>query len=122
MTNHIACWTGSIMAVVELGQAESLLQAVGTLSGTGLLVWLVLHKTKERDKDKKAFTEELRELRKENHELSRELGKKCANCQLANAANNLLREAGEERLSHEDEDAESPDNFHNNNRKEHSKK
>lgn len=122
MTNHIACWTGSIMAALEIGQAESLLQAVGTLSGTGLLVWLVLHKTKERDKDKKAFTEELRELRKENHELSRELGKKCANCQLANAANNLLREAGEERLSHEDEDAESPDNFHHNNRKEHSKK
>ncbi len=110
------------MAALEIGQAESLLQAVGTLSGTGLLVWLVLHKTKERDKDKKAFTEELRELRKENHELSRELGKKCANCQLANAANNLLREAGEERLNHEDEDASEAADFHTTNRKEHTRK
>lgn len=103
MTNHLACWTGTLMAAIELGQAESLLQAVGTLSGTGLLVWLVLHKTKERDKDKKAFADELRELRKENHELSRELGKKCANCKLANAANTMLQHAGEEHFDHEGE-------------------
>lgn len=103
MTNHLACWTGTLMAAIELGQAESLLQAVGTLSGTGLLVWLVLHKTKERDKDKAQYQEELRELRKENHELSRELGKKCANCKLANAANTLLQQAGEEHFDHEGE-------------------
>lgn len=114
MTNHLACWTGTLMAAIELGQAESLLQAVGTLSGTGLLVWLVLHKTKERDKDKARYQEErdkdkaqyqeeLRELRKENHELSRELGKKCANCKLANAANTLLQHAGEEHFDHEGE-------------------
>lgn len=103
MTNHLACWTGTLMAAIELGQAESLLQAVGTLSGTGLLVWLVLHKTKERDKDKAQYQEELRELRKENHELSRELGKKCANCRLANAANTLLQHAGEEHFDHEGE-------------------
>lgn len=103
MTNHLACWTGTLMAAIELGQAESLLQAVGTLSGTGLLVWLVLHKTKERDKDKAQYQEELRELRKENHELSRELGKKCANCKLANAANTMLQHAGEEHFDHEGE-------------------
>lgn len=91
------------MAAIELGQAESLLQAVGTLSGTGLLVWLVLHKTKERDKDKAQYQEELRELRRENHELSRELGKKCANCKLANAANTMLQHAGEEHFDHEGE-------------------
>ena len=103
MTNHLACWTGTLMAAIELGQAESLLQAVGTLSGTGLLVWLVLHKTKERDKDKAQYQEELRELRRENHELSRELGKKCANCKLANAANTMLQHAGEEHFDHEGE-------------------
>lgn len=103
MTNHLACWIGTLMAAIELGQAESLLQAVGTLSGTGLLVWLVLHKTKERDKDKAQYQEELRELRKENHELSRELGKKCANCKLANAANTMLQHAGEEHFDHEGE-------------------
>lgn len=86
------------MAALEFGSVESVLQSVGTLSGTGLLVWLVLHKTRERDKDKKQFAEELRELRKENHELSRELGKKCANCSLAAAANRLLEDAGEERF------------------------
>lgn len=107
MTNHIAWWTGSVMAFFELGQAESLFQAVGTLSGTGLLVWLVLHKTKERDKDKKQYQEELRELRKENHDLSRELGKKCSNCKLANAANSLLQHAGEEHFEHGEQEHES---------------
>lgn len=96
MTNHLAYATGACMAALELGSVESLLQSVGTLSGTGLLVWLVIHKTRERDKDKQTHAEELRELRRENHELSRELGKKCANCSLANAANRLLEDAGEE--------------------------
>lgn len=98
MTNHLAYATGACMAALELGSVESLLQSVGTLSGTGLLVWLVIHKTRERDKDKQTHAEELRELRRENHELSRELGKKCANCSLATAANRLLEDAGEERF------------------------
>ena len=98
MQNHLAYVTGVTLAALELGSVESLLQSVGTLSGTGLLVWLVVHKTKERDEDKKQYQEELRELRTENHALSRELGKKCANCSLANAANRLLEDAGDERF------------------------
>lgn len=98
MNNTLAYGIGAALAALELGSVESLLQSVGTLSGTGLLVWLVVHKTKERDKDKKQYQEELRELRRENHELSRELGKKCSNCSLANAANRLLEDAGEDRF------------------------
>lgn len=98
MNNNLAYGIGAALAALELGSVESLLQSVGTLSGTGLLVWLVVHKTKERDKDKKQFQDELRELRQENHALSRELGKKCANCSLANAANRLLEDAGEDRF------------------------
>ena len=98
MTNQIAYITGLTVAALELGSVESLFQSIGTLSGTGLLIWLVLHKTKERDKDKTQFQEELRELRKENHELSRELGKKCSNCKLANAANDMLKHAGEDHI------------------------
>lgn len=102
MQNHLAYITGTVVAALEFGQVESVLQSVGTLSGTGLLVWLVIHKTKERDKDKAQFQAELRELRQENHELSRELGKKCANCQLANAANSLLKHAGEEHFENDE--------------------
>ena len=102
MTESIAYTTGICLAALELGHVESVLQSVGTLSGTGLLVWLVIHKTRERDKDKQQFQEELRELRRENHELSRELGKKCSNCKLANAANAMLQQAGEERFDHEE--------------------
>lgn len=98
MTNHLACVTGLTVAALELGSVESLFQSIGTLSGTGLLIWLVLHKTRERDKDKTQFQEELRELRRENHELSRELGKKCSNCKLANAANDMLKHAGEDHI------------------------
>ena len=101
MTNQIAYITGLTVAALELGSVESLFQSIGTLSGTGLLIWLVLHKTKERDKDKTQFQEELRELRKENHELSRELGKKCSNCKLANAANDMLKHAGEDHIDQE---------------------
>ena len=98
MTNQLAYATGLTVAALELGSVESLFQSIGTLSGTGLLIWLVLHKTRERDKDKTQFQEELRELRKENHELSRELGKKCSNCKLANAANDMLKHAGEDHI------------------------
>lgn len=97
------------MAALEFGSVESVLQSVGTLSGTGLLVWLVLHKTRERDKDKQQFQEELRELRRENHELSRELGKKCSNCSLANAANRLLEEAGADSFNNDDKHHEKHD-------------
>ena len=101
MTNHLAFATGLTVAALELGSVESLFQSIGTLSGTGLLIWLVLHKTKERDKDKTQFQEEMRELRKENHELSRELGKKCSSCELANAANDMLKHAGEDHIDQE---------------------
>lgn len=107
MTNQLAYATGLTVAALELGSVESLFQSIGTLSGTGLLIWLVLHETKERDKDKTQFQEELRELRKENHELSRELGKKCSNCKLANAANDMLKHAGEDHIDEKHHEKES---------------
>ena len=56
--------------------------------GTALLVWIIVRK--ERDCER---------LRTENHELSRELGKKCRNCELAKAANELLADAGREHIN-----------------------
>lgn len=88
MTNHLAYLTGITMAALEIGNAEGIVQLLGTLSGTGLLIWIVLHKHKEAEK-----------LREENRQLTRELGKKCGNCELARAANELLTD----HVKHHDE-------------------
>ena len=75
------------MAVLSIPQAADIVQLGGSLVGTALLVWIIVRK--ERDCDR---------LRQENHELSRELGKKCRNCELAKAANELLADAGREHM------------------------
>lgn len=82
MTNHLAYLSGITLAALELGNAEGFIQMLGTLSGTGLLVWIVIHKDKEAT-----------QLRKENRELTRELSNKCKNCTLTKAANDLLTDS-----------------------------
>lgn len=84
MTNHLAYISGLTMAAMNLGSAEGIVQTLGTLSGTALLVWIVIHKDREAA-----------QLRKENRELSRELSNKCRNCTLTKAANEHFTEMHE---------------------------
>ncbi len=65
-----------MLAVLSIPQAADVVQLGGSLVGTALLVWIIVRK--ERDCER---------LRRENHELSRELGKRCSTCKLVKAAN-----------------------------------
>ncbi|MBQ7024880.1 MAG: hypothetical protein IJN29_14980 [Akkermansia sp.] len=87
MTHHLPTSAAALLAVLSIPQAADIVQLGGSLVGTALLVWIIVRK--ERDCER---------LRQENHELSRELGKKCRNCELAKAANELLADAGREHL------------------------
>lgn len=93
MTNYIQTTTAATLAVLSIPQAADIVQLGGSLVGTALLVWIIIRK--ERDCER---------LRTENHELSRELGKKCRNCELAKAANELLAGAGREQLAEHSSD------------------
>lgn len=88
MTNYIPTTAAATLAVLSIPQAADIVQLGGSLVGTALLVWIIVRK--ERDCER---------LRTENHELSRELGKKCRNCELAKAANELLADAGREHMN-----------------------
>ena len=85
MTEHLGVWTGVVMAALAIPGAADWVQLGGSVVGTGLLVWIIVRK--ERD---------CQELRKANHELSKELVTKCRDCSLARAANDSLIEAGKE--------------------------
>lgn len=87
MTNYIPTAAAATMAVLSIPQAADIVQLGGSLVGTALLVWIIVRKEKDCER-----------LRTENHELSRELGKKCRNCELARAANELLADAGREHM------------------------
>lgn len=91
MTNYIHTTAAATLAVLSIPQAADIVQLGGSLVGTALLVWIIVRK--ERDCER---------LRTENHELSRELGKKCRNCELAKAANELLADAGREHMNDQD--------------------
>lgn len=88
MTSYMQTGAAAMLAVLSIPQAADVVQLGGSLVGTALLVWIIVRK--ERDCER---------LRQENHELSRELGKKCRNCELARAANELLTGAGREHFS-----------------------
>ena len=88
MTNYIQTVGAATLAVLSIPQAADIVQLGASLVGTALLVWIIVRK--ERDCER---------LRTENHELSRELGKKCRNCELAKAANELLADAGREHIN-----------------------
>lgn len=88
MTNHFSTLAGVSLAVLSIPQAADLVQLSGSLVGTALLVWIIVRK--ERDCER---------LRRENHELSREIAQKCQHCTLAQSANNLLADAGREHFA-----------------------
>lgn len=91
MTENLGVWAGAVMAALSIPGAENWVQMGGSLLGTGLLVWIIVRK--ERD---------CQELRKVNHELSKELVKRCGECSLARAANESLIEAGKEHFNDKD--------------------
>ena len=85
MTNWMQTGAGVALAALSMPQASDWVQLGGSLVGTGLLVWIIVRK--ERDCEA---------LRRQNHELSRELVAKCGDCALARAANDTLVAAGKE--------------------------
>ena len=85
MTTHGVAVVGAVLSSAMLPGAEGFAQVAATLIGTGLLTWIVVMQGRE-----------LSRLREINRELNRELGKKCKNCQLAQAANELLTHAANE--------------------------
>lgn len=89
MTNHATVVVGAVLSSALLPGAEGFAQVAATLIGTGLLTWIVVMQSRELNK-----------LREVNRELNRELGKKCRNCELAQAANELLADAGKEHNKH----------------------
>jgi hypothetical protein len=85
MTNHATTIVGVVLSSAALPGSESVVQVAATLIGTGLLTWIAVMQGRE-----------IARLRSENRDLSRELGKKCRNCELAQAANDMLTHAGKE--------------------------
>lgn len=94
MTNYVQTIAAASLSLMSIPQAADVVQLGGSLVGTSLLVWIAVMQSRE-----------IKTLRNENHELSRELGKKCRNCELARAANDLLADAGRE---HFDQDKRQP--------------
>jgi len=90
MTNDFAVFVGACMAALSIPVEGDWVQLGSSLVGTGLLVWIIVRK--ERDCEA---------LRKVNHELSKELVRRCGECSLAKAANNSLIEAGKEHFDKE---------------------
>lgn len=91
MTDNMGVMAALTLAALAIPGAADWVQLGGSLVGTGLLVWIIVRK--ERD---------CQELRKVNHELSKELVRRCGECSLARAANNTLIEAGKEHFEKED--------------------
>lgn len=91
MTNDVAVFVGACMAALSIPGAGDWVQLGGSLVGTGLLVWIIVRK--ERDCEA---------LRRVNHELSKELVRRCGECSLARAANESLIEAGKEHFNDKD--------------------
>lgn len=94
MTNNIAVVIGAALTAAVLPGAEDIAQVGLTLTGGGLLTWIAIMQGRE-----------LKALRDENRELSRELGKKCKNCDLAKKANSMLAASGDEYLEREHDGA-----------------
>lgn len=88
MTDALATCTGLAMAVATASTAVDVVDAIPTLSGTALLVWITIWQGKEINK-----------LRERNRTLS----DKCKNCPLAQTANEMLKDAGHDRITDEDE-------------------
>lgn len=90
MTNHATTVLGVVLSSATLPGSENLVQVAAGIIGTGLLTWIAIMQSRE-----------ISRLRDANRDLNRELGKKCRNCELAQAANEMLTHAGKE---HENRD------------------
>ena len=91
MTDNMGIMTALTLAALAIPGASDWVQLGGSLVGTGLLVWIIVRK--ERDCEA---------LRRVNHELSKELVRRCGECSLARAANESLIEAGKEHFNDKD--------------------
>lgn len=89
MTNHVSIAAGAILSTAIIPGADGIAQIGATLIGTGLLTWISVMQGRE-----------LAKLRAENRTLTIELGKKCGNCVLAQKANSMLTDAGNEYMEH----------------------
>lgn len=85
MTNNAAMFLGVALSSAALPGSENLVQVAAGVIGTGLLTWIAVMQGRE-----------ITRLRDANRDLSRELGKKCRNCELAQAANDMLTHAGKD--------------------------
>ena len=83
MTSQVNAVLGAVVAVTGVQAVNDPVDALATVSGVALMVWLTLRKSKECER----LREEHHRMRTELQELSRELGKRCSDCKLAVAAN-----------------------------------
>lgn len=79
-------------SMLGLQTVEDFVPFVGGAVGVSLLSWICLQQSRE-----------IQRLRDGHHELSRELGKKCKNCELAKTANEMLARSGRSRMEEEDD-------------------
>ena len=100
MTSQINTALGAFVAVTGLQAVNDPVDALATISGVALMVWLTLRKSKECDKlrgENHQLREEHAKMRGELQKLSRELGKRCSDCRLAMAANEAYIEEHNEK-------------------------
>ena len=103
MTGQVNAFLGTVVAVTGVQAVNDPVDALATVSGVALMVWLTLRKSKECERlreENHALREEHARMRTEAQGLSRELGKRCSDCKLAVAAN---KEFIENHTEHEEE-------------------
>lgn len=91
MTNGVNGVLGVVVAFGTAGVVSNPVDAIATLSGVALMVWLTCRKSAECEKlrvENRELRDEHQRMRSELQKLSRELGKRCSDCKLATAANN----------------------------------
>lgn len=90
MTGQVNAAIGVCVAVTGVQAVSNPIDALATVSGVGLMIWLTLRKDREcvrLREENHALREEHARMRTEAQGLSRELGKRCSDCKLAVAAN-----------------------------------
>lgn len=102
MTSQVNGVLGVCVAFGAAGAVSNPVDAIATLSGVALMVWLTCRKSSECEKlrqENHELREEHGRMRTELQRLSRELGKRCSDCRLAVAANEaFIEEHGKEEV------------------------
>lgn len=96
MTNSVNSILGICVAFGTAGVVSTPVDAIATLSGVALMVWLTCKKSTECEKlrtENHSLRQEHQQMREELKKLSRELGKRCSDCKLAMAANSEFIES-----------------------------